>query len=221
MNANLHASDYAALSPLLILLVSGLLILLLETFLPQLAKKIVYLISLAALLVALIAAYFAPSSSSALLNPWLNFDSFARLFTFFFLGIGIASVLLAYAFFQRFHASEGEYYFLLLSALFGLILIGSSADFLTFFRVGNSFCRFIYSLYLHEKVGALAPSGPQIFFNGIDCCCLSPLWYRSDLWCDWNDKFNGITRALSILIFQLCSRSIFGRNQFGHFGIGL
>ena len=72
-------------------------------------------------------------SHNPLLTPWLRFDPLARLFTVFFLVLGIASTLLAASFFQNFKATQGEYYFLLLSAIFGLILIGRSADYLTLF----------------------------------------------------------------------------------------
>ena len=86
------------------------------------------------MLLAIAAAYAAPTTDiSKLLTPWLKFDSLAKLFTIFFLIIGIGSALLASAFFQRFEATHGEYYFLLLSAIFGLILIGAAADFLTIF----------------------------------------------------------------------------------------
>jgi len=50
-----------------------------------------------------------------------------------FLGIGLASAFLTDSFFQRYEATQGEYYFLLISAIFGLILIGAAADFLTLF----------------------------------------------------------------------------------------
>ena len=50
-------------------------------------------------------------------------EKFLFFFTILFLSIGIASTFLTASFFQRFEASRGEYYFLLLSAVFGLILI--------------------------------------------------------------------------------------------------
>ena len=40
--------------------------------------------------------------------------------------IGMGSTLLSHSFFQHFEATRGEYFFLLLSSLFGLILIGAS-----------------------------------------------------------------------------------------------
>lgn len=133
MNIVLRSVDFAALSPLLILLAGSLGLLLLEAFADKTAKKISFYVTFIVLILALIAAVIAPSSENAFLTPWLRFDFLARFFALLFLSIGLASVLLAASFFERFEASHGEYYFLLLSALFGLILIGASADFLTLF----------------------------------------------------------------------------------------
>lgn len=133
MNIDLHSVDFASLSPLFILLVAALGLLLFEAFNERLAKKISFYFALVALILALVATILAPASENPLLTSWLRFDNFARFFTLFFLGIGIACTLLAASFFQRFEATHGEYYFLLISALFGLILIGAAADFLTLF----------------------------------------------------------------------------------------
>ncbi|MBA3816041.1 MAG: NADH-quinone oxidoreductase subunit N [Parachlamydiaceae bacterium] len=130
---SLSLTDVAALSPLLFLLIGALAVLLVETFAEKAANILSFPISALFILIAIIAAVYAPISDNALLTPWLSFDPLSRLFTFFFLAIGLASACLAHAFFHRFKATQGEYYFLLLSALFGLLLIGSSADFLTLF----------------------------------------------------------------------------------------
>lgn len=133
MNIVLEGIDFLAISPLLIVLGGALFVLLLETFAEKAASKYASWLSLATLAIAIYAALYAPISESPLLTPWLRFDPLARLFTVFFLTIGLGSTLLSSSFFQRFEATQGEYFFLLLSALFGLILIGSSADFLTLF----------------------------------------------------------------------------------------
>lgn len=133
MNFVLKSIDFAAISPLLILFVAALVIVLLESFAEKVAKQFSFLVTVSAIVLALFASIFAPISENTLLTPWLRFDSLARFFTIFFLSIGLASALLSKSFFQRFDATHGEYFFLLLSAIFGLILIGASADFLTLF----------------------------------------------------------------------------------------
>lgn len=133
MNMTLGAQDFAALSPLLILLGGALIILLIESFAEVWAKKLSFGLTLLTIAIAGYAVLVAPISVNSLLTPWLKFDFLAKLFSLLFLLIGFAATFLSSAFFQRFDASRGEYYFLLLAALFGLLLIGSSADFLTLF----------------------------------------------------------------------------------------
>lgn len=128
----LHLTDFIALSPLLIVLAAALFLLFVEAFCSYFSK-FSPLISLLFLSVALLFTYLAPASDSPLLTPWVKFDSLVKFFTYFFLSIGIGSTLLSWAFFDKFSASRGEYFFLLMSALFGLLLIGVSADFLTLF----------------------------------------------------------------------------------------
>lgn len=133
MNAPFQFSDFAALSPCLILIAAALGILLAETFVPHIAKKMGGYFSIAGFSLALLAALSAPASDHPLVTPWLSFDSTSRFFTFLFLLIAIASSCLSASFFQRFEASKGEYHFLLISAVFGLLLVGAAADFLTLF----------------------------------------------------------------------------------------
>lgn len=133
MNPTLTITDIAALSPLLILLFGALTMLLLETFAERFARVGSLSLTLFFIAGAAIASAIAPATTNNLLIPWLAFDSLSRLFTLLFLGIGFGTVLLSSSFFQRFDVPRGEFFFLLLSSLFGLILIGASADFLTLF----------------------------------------------------------------------------------------
>lgn len=126
--------DTLALTPLLIVLTGALLMLLVECFFqPIVAKKATFVLMIATLIAALGAVLYAPESSNPLLTSWLRFDSLAKLFNIFFLSIGLTAAFLAIPFFEKFETSRGEYFFLLLSAIFGLMLIGSAADFLTLF----------------------------------------------------------------------------------------
>lgn len=133
MTTALNLTDIAALSPLFILLGGALILLLCESFAEAFAKKYSFLVATVALILALYTAAAAPFSQNPLLTPWIRFDPLARFFSIFFLSTGLAAALLSFSFFKQFKATQGEYYFLLLSALFGLILIGSAADFLTLF----------------------------------------------------------------------------------------
>lgn len=129
----LNAHDFASLSPFLIILIVALAVLLLESFSDKYSKLFSFYLTFFGIAAALVFAIWNPVSDNPLLTPWIKFDAMAHLYTIFFLVIGLGTTLLAFAFFQRYEVSRGEYYFLLLSALFGLLLIGASADFLTLF----------------------------------------------------------------------------------------
>lgn len=133
MITNLTFIDFASLSPLIILLVGALILLLIESFAEEASRKISYYFALATLTAALISVFFAPQSQNTLLTHWLRFDALSLFFGAFFTLVGICSVLLSGASFKRLVSSEGEYYFLIVSSVFGLILIGAAADLLTIF----------------------------------------------------------------------------------------
>lgn len=167
MNTSLGWTDFAALSPLLIILAGSLILLLVESFWENFSKKYSVYLTLLTLLVAFWATLVAPVSDSALLTPWLRFDTLVKFFTLFFLAIALATTLLAKAFFQRFIATEGEYFFLLLSALFGLILVGASADFLTLFLGMETLSLSLYVLCGYMKKWKISREAAiKYFFMG-------------------------------------------------------
>lgn len=129
---NLALTDYFALAPLLILFATGLVLLALETFLSS-GKKVFSLVAAGGLALALYTACIAPVSLNPLLTPWLKFDPLSRFFSILFLSIGIGTLGVSSSFFKRFEADRAEFYFLLLSSIFGLILISAANDFLTLF----------------------------------------------------------------------------------------
>lgn len=134
MNPTLTAPDLLALSPILILLGGALLVLLLETFFESASKKGSFGLTVFTFAFSFFAALFSPESTNPLLTPWVHFNSLTKLFTASFSLIGLATSFLAAAFFEKNdQLPRGEYYFLLLTAVLGAILIGLSADFLTLF----------------------------------------------------------------------------------------
>ncbi len=120
-------TDYFALSPLLTLFLTALLLLLVD------GKKICTVVALVGLATAACFTLSAPASTNPLIAPWISFDALARTFSIIFLAIGIGTVALASSFFQRYEAPRAEFYFLLVSSIFGLILLASALDFLTLF----------------------------------------------------------------------------------------
>lgn len=132
MSTNFSLTDFFSLGPLLVLFGFSLVLLLIEAFARD-AKKSVAITTFIGLVSTLYVAIISPGSTNPLLTDWLTFDSLSRFFAIFFILIGIITLFLSSPFFKRFQATEGEYYFLLLSALFGLLLIAAANDFLTLF----------------------------------------------------------------------------------------
>lgn len=133
MISGLSLMDYVSIAPLLIVLSGALILLLIESFAEETAKLYAFPLTLIILGAAFHCAIISPASTNPLLTPWIKFDTLARTFNLIFLGVGFASILLSASFFGRFGATHGEFCFLILSAIFGLILIASSADFLILF----------------------------------------------------------------------------------------
>lgn len=167
MNTALSFTDFAALSPLLILLGGALSLLVIESFAEAISKKISVILALITLAAAFFATIYAPISDNPLLTPWLKFDALGKTFSLFFLSIGFVVTLLSTSLFQRFEASRGEYYFLLIGAIFGLILIGLSADFLTLFLGIETLSISLYVLCGYMKSWQIShESSMKYFFMG-------------------------------------------------------
>lgn len=160
----LTSVDFAALSPLLLLLFTALGVILIECFLEKAKNKTLFFFTLSALILACVAAAVSPASDNPLLSPWLAFDPLARFFTLFFISTGIIVMLLSAPFFKRFEVTHGEYFFFLISAIFGLILIGSAADFLTLFLGIETLSLSLYVLCAYVKKWTLSQEASMKYF---------------------------------------------------------
>ncbi len=150
----MNTQDLLAIAPLLILFAAALLMLLIER------KKTVSLVAIGSLLLAVIAALFAPASLSPMLTPWLAFDSLSRFFTLLFLGIGLATELVSEYYFEK----KAEFSFFLLSSIFGLILIAMAQDFLTLFIGLETLSISLYVLCSYIKTNAFSAEASFKYF---------------------------------------------------------
>lgn len=133
MQSSLQLLDYFAISPLLLIIAFALSFLLIECFNPPLSKKISSPLAVVGLIASLVLVFVSPASKNPLLTSWIAFDPLTQIFNCFFLSVGILVIFISAPFLRAFSRYHGEYFFLLFSSLFGLMLIGSSADFLTLF----------------------------------------------------------------------------------------
>lgn len=133
MNLSLSSQDWLAISPMICLVGWALGLLLIEIFAGEGVKRGLASLACIGLLVTAYFVYVSPSSDNRLLTQWLRFDSLVKVFNYLFLFIGFSVICLARGYFKQAKVSLGEFYFLLLSALFGLFLISAAVDFLTLF----------------------------------------------------------------------------------------
>ncbi|MBS4167684.1 NADH-quinone oxidoreductase subunit N [Parachlamydia sp. AcF125] len=164
MNTALHFADFASISPLPILLIGALLLILIESFSESLSRKGAFGFSIAVILAALWATFKAPFEGHPLLSAWLQFDAIGRYFTTLFLGIGLGVACLSATFFQRVESSRGEFYFLLISSLFGLVLITTAVDFLVLFLGLETLSIALYILCGYRKKCSLSQEASLKYF---------------------------------------------------------
>lgn len=166
MNFTLSLMDFFSLSPLIILLFGGILILFMEIFFSGISKKSFLSMTLSIFFLTLIAIHYSPISNNPLITSWIAFTPISKFFSYFFVGSSLLVALLSNSFLDATQKS-GEYFFLLLSATFGLFLIGLSADFLTLF-IGLetlSITLYIWCSYM-KKWGSSQESSIKYFLLG-------------------------------------------------------
>jgi NADH-quinone oxidoreductase subunit N len=129
----MNVTDYLSLSPLLILLAGGLLTLLLETFADAKALFWSSILGLATFALTGLALLTAPSIGNPLLTPWIVSDALAQSGSLLILAVAIGVNLISGPLFRKHPTSRSEFDFFLIMASAGVMLIASSADFLTLF----------------------------------------------------------------------------------------
>jgi len=163
MSIALHLTDYMALSPLLVVLATALALLLVEAFIKA-EKNIALSIAVFGQLIAILAVCRVEPSTNALITNWIQFDSFSKFFSILFLSIGSTTAIVSSLHFRHFHASRGEFYFFLVSSVFGLILISSANDFLTLFLGIETLSIALYVLCGYMKGWMLAQEAAFKYF---------------------------------------------------------
>jgi NADH-quinone oxidoreductase subunit N len=125
--------DYHAILPELILSGTIVLVLLLDAFLSERRKWLTMPLSLVGVIAALVATLTLIGSRRTTFNGMFVIDNFAVLFKIFFLSVATIVLLVSLRYFREGRWYQGEYYFLLLTAFLGCLLMPSSRDLLMLF----------------------------------------------------------------------------------------
>jgi NADH-quinone oxidoreductase subunit N len=128
------AVDWHALAPEVVLTVAACAVLVADLFLPRDAKWLAMPLSAAGLVGTLAAVVSLIEGGDRLtLGGAFEVDTFALVFKGLFCVIGLIVLAISYDYFRDGDYAQGEYYFLLLSALLGTLVISSARDLVSLF----------------------------------------------------------------------------------------
>jgi NADH-quinone oxidoreductase subunit N len=130
---NLAPIDWHAIAPELVLTAAACLVLVADLFLPDEAKWIAMPLSAAGLIGTLAAVISLLGEDRVTLSQSFEVDDFALLFKALFCVIGLIILALSLDYFRDGSYYQGEFYFLLLCALLGGIVMASARDLISIF----------------------------------------------------------------------------------------
>ncbi|MGH8902367.1 MAG: NADH-quinone oxidoreductase subunit N [Egibacteraceae bacterium] len=127
--------DWFALAPEITLLAAALAVLLIEPFVPSARKRVMCPLSIVGVVASLgwVVALAVDGTRRTSFGQMFVVDSYALLLKAFFLGTALFVLFVSYRYFQEIRTYQGEYYFLLLSAFLGMLLMPSARDLVMIF----------------------------------------------------------------------------------------
>lgn len=129
----MQSVDYHAISPVLILGAAVLIVLIADAFLPDRAKWLAMPLSLLGVAGAFVAVLTLIGEDVSTFGGHYVVDDFTLLFQGFFLLVAIVVLAMSLRYFREGGFYQGEYYFLLLTAFLGCVLMPASRDLLMLF----------------------------------------------------------------------------------------
>jgi NADH-quinone oxidoreductase subunit N len=133
MPAGLSASDFYYILPELVLTAGALLVLIVDVMLPRTRQRALGWVALLA--IGATAASLAPFTSThvTVANGLIAVDRFALFFKIVFLLAAAITVLMSFHYLDVEGAPPGEYYFLILCATLGMMIMAGGIDLITIF----------------------------------------------------------------------------------------
>jgi len=133
MPAGLSASDFYYILPEIVLTAGALLVLIADVMLPPARRRALGWVALLA--IGATAASLAPFTSThvEVANGLIAVDRFALFFKIVFLLAAVITVLMSFHYLDGEGAPPGEYYFLILCATLGMMIMAGGIDLITIF----------------------------------------------------------------------------------------
>jgi NADH-quinone oxidoreductase subunit N len=133
MPAGINASDFYYILPELVLTAGALLVLIADVLLPRSNRGLLAWVSMAALASTLYTLTFFTHTQVEVAHGLLAVDRFALFFKIIFLVAAGITVLMSSRYLEVEGASPGEYYFLILCATLGMMIMAGGIDLITIF----------------------------------------------------------------------------------------
>ena len=134
-----NSTDIQVVSPMLIVVVTAMLVLMVDLFLPRDRKSLCVVVSLVGVVAAWVACFFlwpfgaSAATAKTAFNGSVVADNFALAFQLILLVVVALSVLLSENYIQQKGINHGEYYALMLFSTSGAMLMATSRELITIF----------------------------------------------------------------------------------------
>jgi NADH-quinone oxidoreductase subunit N len=125
--------DLNAILPEIIMVIFGLVILMVDLFLPKGKKELLALFSIAGVSLAALATYNLLGAEITTFSGMFISDDYASFFKFLFYGSIILTILISVQYLQIEEIHGGEYYSIMLFAGTGMMIMASASDLVTLY----------------------------------------------------------------------------------------
>lgn len=126
-------TDFIAILPLAILVVWGVLLLLVDLWIPTHRKGVTAWLAVVGLAVSMMLSIWSSGNSRSAFGGMVEVDGFAAFLDVIFLGAGVVGIALAFDYLKRKELQRGEYYSLMLFAISGMMLMTYADDMIVVF----------------------------------------------------------------------------------------
>ncbi len=144
--------DTFALTPLLALTVTSLLVMSIEAIVKT-SERISYWLSLCGLVVSIIASFATVNLSGTTLQQMINVGGMGSIFAVMFSISALGTIVLARDYLEREGSHFGEFYLLILFSTIGMVLMATAADLIIIFLGLElmSICLYVLAGYMRKR----------------------------------------------------------------------
>jgi NADH-quinone oxidoreductase subunit N len=129
----MNTSDLLTILPLVILIVWATLLILVDLFISRERKELTAILAALGLVVTLVVLAVQGFAPRTAFNEMIVVDGFSSFINVVILGSGLVGIALSYDYLKREGVERGEYYYLLLFSMVGMMLMGMAADLIVVF----------------------------------------------------------------------------------------